>query len=513
MNSNIDVLFENLKDTKNLSDFGNNDRSQSVVDDCAAKGSFKTEKVASGTALVLNKICEADKRYSILDGKEHIIVALSGGADSVCLLHSLYMLKNSGKYSFKLSAAHLNHCLRGEEAVRDMEFSKSFAESLGCEFFSRSVDVAQWAKKLKVSTETCGRMKRYEFFDELAKSMKAVLATAHTASDNSETVIFNIARGSSIKGLSGIPPVRGKVIRPLLFVTREEVEDYCLENNLSFVTDSTNLTDDYTRNSIRHKVIPVLKSLNEGLNGNITRLSQSARLVDDYMQQSALEAIKSSKGKCKMLKQLHPALLSYCVNLIYLKKTGENINQNRLTELCCEAIKREKGAVQINERYVASVENGFFVIKEQSISAEIKKGLVYLNLDDIINGSCSQNSIRVAVDGKIYIFEIVEEKEGGEKADEECQVILDLEKCRGAVFRTRDDGDLFTLKKRRVTKTLKKYFNEIKLPPEKRYSLPMVAVKNDVLWIEGIGAAWGAEFSKNSKRGIKISVSRHQTEV
>ena len=458
---------------------------------------IEAEKTAS--VLVLNKICEADHRYNILKGKEYIIVALSGGADSVCLLHSLYMLKNSGKYDFKLSAAHLNHNLRGEEAERDLKFSKDFAESLGCEFFSRTVDVAQWAKKLKVSTETSGRIKRYEFFEELSKSLKAAVATAHTASDNSETVIFNMARGSSIKGLAGIPPIRGKVIRPLLFVTREEVESYCLENNLSFVTDSTNLTDDYTRNSIRHKVIPVLKDINEGVNGNITRLSRSARLVDDFMTQCAKDAVKNTECRCSLLKELHPALLSYCINYIYFKKTGDNINQNRLVELCSDIISKEKGAVQINEKYTACIEKGCFKIKENSFDKEIKKGLVYLNLDDIINGSYPK---KITVQGTVYSFELVD-------CLEDDGVVLDVEKCRGAVFRTRDDCDVFTLKKRKVTKSLKKYFNEIKMPAEKRYSVPLVAVDNNVLWIDGIGAAYDVEFSKNSKRGIKISVSRH----
>lgn len=461
----------------------------------------------------MEKILYADKVYGLFEGKTHIIAALSGGADSVCLLHSLYLLRKNGVFEYRLSSAHLNHCLRGEEAERDMEFSREFSAVCGCEFFSRRVDVAQWAKKLKISEETCGRQKRYDFFEELSKSLKAHIATAHTASDNSETVIFNMARGSSIKGLSGIPPVRGKIVRPLIFVTREEVEAYCLENSLRYVTDSTNLTDDYTRNSIRHKVIPVLKGLNSGLNGNISRLSQSARLVDDFMQRSAEEAVKKTRCKCELLSELHPALLGYCVNLVYLKKTGENINQNRLTELCCQAIINKKGAVQISDRYVAAVEKGFFVIKEQSFGSEIKKGLVYLNLDDIINGSCSQNVERVVIGGTEYRFEIVEQEDNIEGCEEGFQTVLDLEKCRGGVFRTRNDGDLFTLKKRRVTKTLKKYFNEIKLPQEKRYSLPMVAVKSDVLWIDGIGAAWGAEFSKNSKRGIKISVFRHQTEV
>lgn len=470
------------------------------------------------TAVIIEKMLEADRLYGLLSGKKHIITALSGGADSVCLLHGLDLIRRLGIYEYELSAVHLNHCLRGEEAERDMDFSRSFAESLGCEFFSRRVDVALWAKKLKISEETCGRLKRYELFDELSKSLKASVATAHTASDNSETVIFNLARGSSIKGLSGIPPVRGRIIRPLIFVTREEVEAYCLENQLEYMTDSTNLTDDYTRNSIRHRVIPVLKSLNSGVNGNISRLSQSARLVDDFMQSSAEEALKQTKCRCKLLKELHPALLSYCVNLTYLKKTGENINQNKLTELCCEIIKKEKGAVQISEKYFASAEKGFFVIKEQSFENEIKKGLVYLDLDDIINGGCSQNSFsrqakEIAVDGKIYSFEIVNQGEAADIPMGQNSVILDLDKCRGAVFRTRNDGDVFTLKNRRVTKTLKKYFNEIKLPPEKRYSVPIIAADSNVLWIDGIGAAWNIEFSKNSKRGIKISVSHHQKEV
>ena len=179
--------------------------------------------------------------------------------NSTALLSVFVSLKE--KYNLSIYAAHINHNIRGDEAKRDENFCKILCEKFNAELFIKSVDVPTLAKTAeKFSEELCGRNVRYAFFEELSQKFCAKIATAHTASDNAETLIFNIARGASLAGLSAIPPKRGNIIRPLIELSRGDIESYCEENNLEYVTDSTNLADDYTRNYIRHNIIPCLKS-------------------------------------------------------------------------------------------------------------------------------------------------------------------------------------------------------------------------------------------------------------
>lgn len=197
---------------------------------------------------MLDKALSAVEKYNMLSPGAAVIAAVSGGADSMAML--LFLMKISERYSLSLTVAHVNHGLRGEEARRDEEYVRSFCEKNSLRFEVLHADVAALAKQSGETCEECGRRVRYEFFESIDKNAK--IATAHTASDNAETMLFNLARGSSLKGLCGIPPVRGNIIRPLIFCTREDIEVFCRENSLDFVTDSTNLTLDYSRNKIRH---------------------------------------------------------------------------------------------------------------------------------------------------------------------------------------------------------------------------------------------------------------------
>ena len=211
-------------------------------------------------AELITKAEAAIEKYKFLSGGDSVIIALSGGADSVTLLSVLNSLKE--KYNLKLYAAHLNHGIRGEEADNDEKFCKILCENYNVQLFVKHIDVPKLCAEQKISAELCGRNERYKFFDELSAKLNAKVATAHTASDNAETLLFNLCRGSSLAGAAAIPPKRGNIIRPLITLTRNEIESYCAENSLSYVTDSTNMSDSYTRNKIRHKVIPALKEVN-----------------------------------------------------------------------------------------------------------------------------------------------------------------------------------------------------------------------------------------------------------
>ena len=188
--------------------------------------------------------------YAMLAPGERVLVALSGGADSVALL---LVLRELG---YLVRAFHLNHCLRGAESDRDEEFCRTLCARLGVELAVERVDVAAAAVQQGTGVEETERRVREEWRDEGAKGEK--IATAHTADDNLETVLFHLARGAGAKGLAGIPPVRGQVVRPLLDVGRTQIEAYLAGLGQDYVTDSTNADDAYTRNRIRHTVVPVL---------------------------------------------------------------------------------------------------------------------------------------------------------------------------------------------------------------------------------------------------------------
>ena len=209
------------------------------------------------------------------------------------MINSASSLKSD--FDFEVLGAHVNHGIRGDEALRDAEFSRDFCEKLGVEFVSYCANIPDEAEKTGESIEECARRIRYEFFDMLCEDETYAIATAHNSNDNLETVIFNITRGSALSGAKGIPPKRDNIIRPLIFCSRAEIEGYCKENNLSFVTDSTNLSDDYTRNRIRHNVLPELQKVNSNVVEAFTRFSESVRIDDDYLDSVAENALEKAK--------------------------------------------------------------------------------------------------------------------------------------------------------------------------------------------------------------------------
>ena len=239
-------------------------------------------------------VLSAIRKYNMIEKGDVIVVGFSGGADSVCLLHFLSIVKDD--YDIVLKAVHVNHNIRGEEAERDENFAREFCQKLGVEVISFSVDVPSLAEERGFSEEECGREVRYDCFRKV-KCNK--IAVAHTLSDSAETLIFNLTRGTGIKGLCGINPVRDNIIRPLIYCSRQDIENYCKKHSLSYVTDSTNLSNDYTRNKIRNEVIPVLKSINPSFEKSISRLINNAENENAFMEQTARKLMSDSReGDC-----------------------------------------------------------------------------------------------------------------------------------------------------------------------------------------------------------------------
>ncbi|MBQ5356949.1 MAG: tRNA lysidine(34) synthetase TilS, partial [Oscillospiraceae bacterium] len=237
----------------------------------------------STAPLDIEAVKKVVEHHKMLENCGGIVAAVSGGCDSSVLLHVLWRL--STEMGFKILCAHINHNLRGSESERDEAFVRSLCRKYGIECRVLSANVADYAEKHRLSTEEAGRKFRYEFFERCAEELgeNAKIATAHSLSDCAETYIFNSARGASLSGICGIPPVRGRIIRPLIEFSREQIEAYAEEHGLDYVTDSTNLTDEYTRNKIRHGVIPVMKEINPGFEKAFLRLSKNLSETRDFI--------------------------------------------------------------------------------------------------------------------------------------------------------------------------------------------------------------------------------------
>ncbi|MDE6766669.1 MAG: tRNA lysidine(34) synthetase TilS, partial [Eubacterium sp.] len=212
-----------------------------------------------------NRINNTIDKFNMLSPGDRVLVGVSGGADSMLLLSHLISVSND--YGITVAVAHIEHGIRGQESIADAEFVKKFCSDNNIEFHLLSIDAVNEAKKQNMGVEEYSRKRRYAFFNSIPCDK---IATAHNLSDNAETVLFRLARGTGLKGMCGIPPVRGKIIRPLIEVSSSDIRSYCENNNIEYRIDSTNCSNDYTRNYIRNTVIPDFGRINSDFENSVS---------------------------------------------------------------------------------------------------------------------------------------------------------------------------------------------------------------------------------------------------
>ena len=273
----------------------------------------------------------------LFDHSHSLLAAVSGGADSVVMLHLLAQCR------LKVAVAHCNFQLRGADADGDEEFVRQFAESYEMPFFSIRFDTLAYAEQHHLSVEIAARELRYNLFAQLAAEHHFDrILTAHHLNDNIETLLLNITRGTGINGLTGIAAINGNIARPLLFATRSQIEEYARLNNLTFRTDCTNLTDDYQRNIVRHRIVPVLKEINpsfeERMLKNFKHIRQAADIYDWYIDKAKAEVLKTDGNGCtidaeKLMQQpfaepvLYECLKPFGFNGAQVEDVMKNIGQ------------------------------------------------------------------------------------------------------------------------------------------------------------------------------------------
>ncbi len=271
-----------------------------------------------------------------------VLVALSGGADSVCLLDLFLAAKESGDFPFSITAAHLNHALRGEESDRDEAFCRALCESRGVPLFCEKIDVGALAKEETLGIEEAARKVRYAFLSRTAKSLQGIfyIATAHNKDDFCETMLLNLVRGSGLSGLCSIPRQRGEIIRPLLQVSRDEILAHNAENGLPFVTDSTNADTAYSRNRVRLKVLPELAAISAGYADSMVRTAALVGRDAEYLDSEAraLYEILVQDGALytKNAQNIHLSMLSRIVKMLYTDHGFLNLAETHTDAICTQ---------------------------------------------------------------------------------------------------------------------------------------------------------------------------------
>lgn len=428
-------------------------------------------------------ICKVKKtieRFGMLKGAKSVAVGLSGGADSVCLFDILLKLRND--YGYRLVCVHVNHNLRGDEAKRDQDFVQSLCKKNGIELKIVSANVAALAKKRHIGIEECGRTVRYEAFESAGCDR---IAVAHSLSDCIETSLFNLARGSSLSGICRIAPVRGTIIRPLIDCTSQEIRDYCGENGLSFVIDSTNFHDDYTRNFIRHNIIPEFKKINADFEKSFSRFYETAERDEAYLEwlaQNVLAKAKQDNGFSRsVLLEQDDAVLFRCVRLM-LESRMKKQTEKKHIDLAVNIIK-STGTLQLGKDLYISASCDIIWFHSAESCEE----------SWLVSGSFG----RFGSPYKTYELTVV-------PFDKSC-LTGDNNICDASflstnvIMRSRKAGDKMTLFPRNVTKTLKKLFNEAKIPQNERGRLAVLESDGKLIWCEKFGVNAPYRVSRNTK--------------
>ena len=452
----------------------------------------------SEISCIESKIESTIVKYGMLKDVKTLVIGVSGGADSMALLK--FFEAYSKKNNLKIVAAHVNHCLRGKESDSDENFVREYCSQNGIALEIFRVNVKDKAAKAKKSIEEYARKLRYDFFYELSDKYNGKIATAHTLSDSIETMLINLTRGTGTIGLCGISAQRDKIIRPLIELKRAETQTYCEKNNIAYVTDSTNLSREYTRNKIRLDVIAQLKQINPEFEVVAARTIKLLKADEAYLNEIAENHLKESfisewtYSTQNVKKQSFP-ILSRFIRLAVTDFLKDNVTARHI-ELILSLIENNAGSVTLPKGVKVTVKDGILSIRkiESQLSLAKNKSEIPFKIGFILTE-----------DSEKFIIKVVNKSEFERIKKLPFFYLMDYNKISTkANFRTRTSGDKFCQAGRGVTKSVKKLFNELKIPQNKRESVLMLADKDKILWINGIGVAESVKVDENTKKIVAI---------
>ena len=414
-----------------------------------------------------------------------VAVAVSGGSDSMALLN--YMLSSAKKYHFSVVAINVEHGIRGESSKNDSNFVKDYCAKAGVPLFCYEVDSLKKAKDEKLSIEQSARALRYEcFYDAITSGKCDLVATAHHQSDNAETILFNLFRGTGLSGVTGIAKnLDGKIIRPFLGVKKSEITEYIRKNAIPFVKDETNDCDDYTRNSIRHNVIPKILEIFPEAESSISRFAKIAELENDFIEQTVTTATKFFDERVEIALPQHPAIISRAV-IIALRHLG--VEKDWEKAHIDQAIKLlgQKNGDKVD------LKDGVKIIKEYD------KLVLYRE------NKSETPEIPFSIGEHLFSGQPIKIEIVNSAKNLKDGFFADANKIpKTAVIRTKKDGDVFT-KFGGGTKKLCDYLTDKKIPQRVRNCLPLLADGKVILAVFGVSVSEKIKVDDNTKTIIKL---------
>lgn len=461
------------------------------------------------------EIREYMERYHMTEWGDGVLVGLSGGADSVCLLHLLWCLKE--EMGLSLRALHVHHGLRGEEADRDAQFSRRLCERLQIPFQEERIQAEEEARKQGISVEEAGRLARYRLLGKEAErwekedGLSVHIAVAHHGNDNAETILHHLLRGSGLKGLGGIPPVRGRIIRPLLWAEKDRISAYLRKNELSWEEDSSNQENDYTRNRIRNELIPLaVREINTQAVSHILRAGERIRQADQYFEQQAEDWLSEygtlyDGSQTVSGKVFSGKMREYRLDLMALRKEAEILKgyliRGALTALSCPL--KDLTALHVEEILsLAEKETGKQVMLPYGILARREYNELVLQAGSVSEDRKTEQKTALAV-WKTRIFSC---ENPGEFPKNQYTKWFDYDKIKDTIsLRTRRQGDYITLSGG-GRKTVKSYMIDAKIPQKKRDQILLLAEGSHVLWIAGYRISEYYKVTAQTKTVLEIQL-------
>lgn len=476
----------------------------------------------------IKKVQTSIEKNNLFAYGDHLLIGLSGGADSVCL--ALVLKVFQPLYDLTLTAVHVHHGIRGESANRDLDFSKNLCELLGIEFVSAYRDVPAIAKKRHLTEEEAGRIVRYEIFEEEAKKCGAsAIAIAHHMDDQAETVLMNLFRGSGIRGLSGISPKRKLsntsdifVIRPLLGVRRSEIEEWLIQNGQDWCTDETNLTDDYERCRIRNRLLPLLESeYNAQATEHIASAAGDFSEAEEYLSGQAAEFLGKWDQNTKK---------NHLKENFNLEKTDNKVEHESIlaNEVICLPIEKLSAEKPLLQRYIVKEAISRLGDSKDITRAHIESVLGLLSKQTGSQIHLPKNRVARLSYGELVIEQIEKEKKKTKKQPDQnskigrsvysifpvsekkipqncCVNWFDYDTIKeGLLMRRRRPKDRICIDANGNTQKLSDCMINAKIPAAKRDQIPILAANSRVLWIAGVRMAEDCKITADTKLVLSV---------
>lgn len=419
-----------------------------------------------------DKVLKTVKKYNMLSKGDRVLIGVSGGADSIALLEFFVSVKE--KYDLDICVAHIEHGIRGEDSVNDAEFVKNYCKKLGVNFYLKTIDAPNLAKKAKMGVEEYSRMARYDFFNTIECDK---IATAHNLTDNIETLLFRLARGTGLKGACSIPAVRGKIIRPFIEVSSGEIRKWCNDNNIPYRVDCTNSDSAYSRNLIRLEILPLFEKLNANYQDNIENfisdVNEDYAFIDDYVKSIYPKIVKNNEIDLPKLNELDLSIKKRIL-IMFFDENGYSLNRIHLQSVIDITLKSGKSQIKENV-FAISAKGKIRLAKFNDLNKKDEFVTKILNIDEF--------------------------------KDKNIDFYCDCDKIVGnIIIRAKQAGDRIKPAGRNVSKTLKKLFNESAYPIEKRDKKIVVCDDLGIVGVIGLCADERVKVDCNTAKILTIKL-------